>query len=109
MQPVRLVCEVVTLRDLVTVPETERVSVGETDTDVVGSPDERTVDLALGDTETERVLVLRKLVGMELGDFVKLRDLDCVMEIVAEGLAAPDERRDALELGDTVTERVLVL
>ena len=46
---------------------------------------------------------------MELGDIVKLRDLDCVMEIVAEGLAAPDERRDALELGDTVTERVLVL
>ena len=46
---------------------------------------------------------------MELGDFVKLRDLDCVTETVAEGLAAPDERTDAPELGDTVTERVPVL
>ena len=113
----RLVDEVVTLRDrvLVTVEETERVRVTElvlvpdTVTDRVGTFEGRTVGLELGDTVTERVLLLAKLVAMGLRDLVKLRDFVRVTEIVTDLVDSPDGRTVALELGDTVTERVRVL
>ena len=91
MQPVRLVDDVVTLRDLVLVTEevTERVLDGETDPVFVGGPDGRTVVL-------------------ELGDRVKLRDLDRVTDTVADRVANEDGRTVALGLGDTDTERVRV-
>ena len=112
-----MVDEVVTLRDrvLVTVEETERVLVTElvlvpdTVTDCVGTFEGRTVGLELGDTETERDLVLTKLVAMGLRDRVKLRDFVRVTDTVTVTVPILDGRTEDLELGDTVTERVLVL
>ena len=94
------------LRDLVKLRDLDCVT--ETVPDLVGKFDAGTVKRGLGDTVTERVLVLTKLEGMELGDLVKLRELDRVTETVPDLVAWSEAGTVKRGLGDTVTERVLV-
>ena len=94
------------LRDLVKLSELVRDT--DTVTVMVGRFDGRTEALELGDTVTESVLVPAKLVGMGLRDMVKLSELVRDTDTVTVMVGRFDGRTEGLELGDPLSERVVV-